>query len=172
MSFRDFVAVLQAPPLRALAEHWHAVRGDRRMPGWGDIDALRLGPYLANIWAWKYDAATDSFTGRLAGEAINAIFGKSLRGAAMRDFFSPAAYALVFPRHRRVVTEPCLAHGNGPVFLHVGRRGHGERIILPLAEDGSHGDGIVGITVYDLPAGPSDFGKALAAEQITYFPLD
>lgn len=172
MSFREFAAALETPALRALAEHWQQARGERRMPGWSGIDALKLGPHLANIWAWKYDAATDSFTGRLAGEAINAIFGRSLRGVAMREFFSPAAYALVFPRHRRVVTEPCLAHGSGPVFLHVGRRGHGERIILPLAEDGTHGDGLIGMTVYDLPMGPSDFGKALATEQIAFFRLD
>lgn len=61
------------------------------------------------ICSWKYDRAEDSFTGRLAGENINAIFGKSLRGARMEDFFKDWNYPAIFLRHKRVVCDPCIA---------------------------------------------------------------
>ena len=102
-------------------------------------------------------------------------FGKSLRGMAMADFFSPDAYRKVFPRHRRVVTEPAFMHGSGLVFLHIDRAVIGERIILPLAHDGVHGDGIIGATIYDA-AVPLDEGGHVAPEfadeHEAYFELD
>jgi hypothetical protein len=148
MSFETFLAAIAAPALRDIALHWQAARQGRRMSGWQDIDAVAIGRYLPIVWSWKYDRATDSFTGRLAGEEITEVFGKSLRGVPMKEFFADWQYDLIFARHKRVVTEPAFAHGTGPVFIHTGRYGSGERIILPLAADGIHGDGLLGATVY------------------------
>src|SRR6185436_17341128 len=106
--------------------------------------------------------AIDSFTGRLAVEEIDRAFGKSLKGMPMTDFYTPDVYAVVFPRHRRVVTEPAFFLGTGMVFARMGYTMEGERIGLPLAEDGAVGDGIIGGTFYstlpqpgaDRPPGP------------------
>src|SRR5262249_23478115 len=121
LSFDLFLAGIEAQELRAIASHWQAARGAKRLPAWRDIDALALGRNIRYVWSWKYDRAADSFTGRLAGEEIDLAFGKSLRNAAMRDFYSPQVYDLVFPRHRRVVTELGFMYGAGMLFSHMGR---------------------------------------------------
>ena len=175
MSFQDFLAVIQAAELRAVALHWNAVRGARRMPGWKDIDPAVIAPYLRLVWSWKYDGASDTFTGRLAGDAIVEAFGESLRGKPMDEFFRGRQYERIFARHKRVVAEPAFAHGSGPVFIHAGRHGRGERIIMPLAADGVHGDGIFGATIYAPQSGapPSDAARQnLIAEAVDFFPLD
>ena len=145
MSFEAFFDTIQSDALRTLAGQWAAVRGDRRMPAFRDIDPVGIGRHLRYVWAWKYDRATESFTGRLAGEEIDRAFGKSLRGMKMTEFYTPDVYAVVFPRYQRVVTEPGFFHGTGMVFARMGYTMGGERIAMPLAEDGSVGDGITWI---------------------------
>lgn len=172
-AFEQFLAMVEAPALRAVALHWDAVRRCPALPAWRDIDPAALKPYLPIVWSWKYDRASDCFTGRLAGETITMLFGRSLRGRPMAEFFRADAYPRIFARHKRVVTEPALYHGIGLVFRHEGRAGQGERIILPLAGDGRNGDGILGATVYELAtlmaALPSD---PQASEEIeTFFPI-
>ena len=173
MGFRDFLASVEDPRLRAVAQHWDQARGARLMPAWGEIDPTAMAHCLPIVWAWKYDRASDRFTGRLAGEDIQAAFGgKSLRGAKMEEFFKDFDYPNIFARHRRVVTEPCFAHGKGRVFAHAHRVGVGERIIMPLSEDGQHGDGLLGATVYD--PGPDQWQSGTEpnpGELVTFYSL-
>ncbi|MBV8535928.1 MAG: PAS domain-containing protein [Alphaproteobacteria bacterium] len=172
MSVHNFIASIGHARLREVAEHWDRARGDRAMPAWSDLDATVLRQNLTIVWAWKYDRATDRFTGRLAGEEINDAFGKSLRGADMAEFFKDFDYASIFARHKRVVMEPCCAHGLGQVFAHARRVGRGERIIMPLAEDGVHGDGVFGATLYDPRPHEWEEGAGPAAgETVTFYPL-
>jgi len=171
VSFADFLSRIRSPRLRAVAEHWNVARGSRRMPGWSDIDPGALARQLPIIWSWIYDRSANRFTGRLAGEDINAAFGKSLRGADMAEFFREYGYEAIFKRHRRVATEPCFVRGDGQVFRHANRVGFGERIILPLAADGETGDGIIGATDYSFgPSALSDKAPR-AGENIEFFPL-
>jgi hypothetical protein len=175
MNLDAFFAVIESEELRAVAHHWQAACGARHIPAWRDIDPVQIGRNLRYIWSWKYDRASDGFTGRLAGEEIDLAFGKSLRGVAMRDFYSPEIYDLVFPRHRRVVTEPGFMHGCGMVFAHMGRTVTGERIVMPLAEDGVCGDGIIGATIYRpmaMPDADRPLGPDFKPEQVTFFPLN
>jgi hypothetical protein len=175
MGFADLLAGIREPALREIALHWRAAKGARRMPGWRDIDPAAIARHLPIVWSWAYDRATDSFTGRLAGEEINAVFGKSLRGAKMREFFAEWRYDDIFARSKRVVTGPAFAHGSGSVFAHAGRHGSGERIILPLAANGSDGDGLIGATVYHWEPSSLDAvarQKHLAEEIVDYFALD
>ena len=175
MSFEAFFYAIQSEPLRVLARQWAAVRGGRQMPAFRDIDPVGIGRHLRYVWAWKYDREQDAFTGRLAGEEIDRAFGKSLRGMKMVEFYAPEVYAVVFPRHRQVVNEPSFFHGTGMVFSRMGFSMTGERISLPLSDDGSVGDGIIGGTFYtNLPRSfdqrPS--GPDFTPEQVAFFPLD
>lgn len=165
------LALLTSDRLRRIVCHWDDVRGERLMPAWEDIDPAEIPRELPIIWAWKYLRDTDSFRGRFAGEEINAIFGKSLRGADMREFFADWEYERVFQKRRRVVTEPCIAVGTGHVFLHAGRYGLGERVILPLSRDGTVGDGVLGATTYDLSKPLSTDLRSVPVEEVSYFPL-
>jgi hypothetical protein len=54
--------------------------------------------------------------------------------------------------------------GHGLVFRHLARYGTGERIMLPLADDGEHGDGMLGATEYSITAEPTR--EQLAAGEI------
>jgi hypothetical protein len=145
------------------------------MPAFRDIDPVGIGRHLRYVWAWKYDRATEGFTGRLAGEEIVAAFGKSPRGVPMAAFFAPDVHRVFFPWHKRVVREPACLHGAGKVYSRVDRNFSGERIMLPLAEDGERGDGILGATVYE-PAAPAPVRDLCAAdfekETIAFYALD
>ena len=137
------------------------------MPAWSDIRPSALGAQLPLIWCWRYDAASGTFTGRLAGDAIEAIFGRSFRGAAMSELFAPDEYARILARHQRVVAGPSLFRGSGVVFRHLDRFGTGERIIMPLSDCGGGCDGIFGATVYDTAEGvlPDDLASAREVEE-------
>ena len=174
MGFQAFFDSIQSEALRTLARQWEAARGTRRMPAFRDIDPVEIGRHLRYVWSWRYDRVADGFTGRLAGEEIDRAFGKSLRGMKMTEFYTPEVFAIVFPRHRRVVTEPGFMHGTGMVFARMGYTMAGERIGLPLAEDGEIGDGIIGGTFYSaLPRLDEErpLGPDFAPEQVTFFPL-
>ncbi len=172
MTFEVFERAIAAEPLKQVARHWNAVRGDRPMPGWRDIRPSAIVAQLPILWSWKYNAADDSFTGRLAGDAIEAIIGKSLRGAAMTDIFGSVRYQAIFDRLHRVVTGPFLFHGHGLVFRHLDRYGTGERIILPLSDGGNGADGIVGATVYETATGAISPELVEAGEAEEWFALD
>jgi hypothetical protein len=164
MSFADFARAIASPALKGVAAHWNDVRGPRAMPGWNDIKPHAIAAQLPIVWAYRYDPTTDSFTGRLAGEHITAIFGKSIRGLPMTKAYPESEYPALFARTKRVVIEPCFMRGRGIVFRHLGRFGTGERIVLPLAEDGVHGDGVIGATEYNVTSEPGR--EILAAGEV------
>jgi hypothetical protein len=172
--FSRFVARIESADLRAVALHWNQVRKNRLMPAWRDINAMEIRHQLPMVWAYRYDRGTDSFTGRLAGEEIERLFGKTFRGRPMRELFPASEFEEMFRRHKRIVSEPALFHGSGFVFRHLGREGIGERIIMPLADDGIHCDGILGTTRYVFPSAeqlerpPSRDGSA---EKEEFLPL-
>lgn len=176
MAFADFLAAIEAPSLREIATHWNDARGAKRMPRWEDIDPAKIAPHLSIIWAWKYERETDTFIGRLAGEAIIEAHRGHLRGKRMQEFFAGDQYAEIFGKDRRVVTEPAFARETGQVFSNVKRYGLGERIIMPLATDGVQGDGIFGATIYSinrlapLPGVPAN--RPEMATRTDFFPVD
>jgi hypothetical protein len=175
MSFQSFFDTIQSESLRVLAQQWADARGKRRMPAFRDIDPVRIGRHLRYVWAWRYDRVTESFTGRLAGEEIDRAFGRSLRGMKMTEFYPPDVFGVVFPRHQRVVIEPSFFHGTGMIFARMGYSMVGERISLPLAEDGETGDGIIGGTYYTaLPPVQEErpLGPDFKPERVAFFPLD
>lgn len=176
MSFQDFFTAIKSPGLRHIAQHWNAARGAKHMPGWKDIEPAAIAAYLHIVWSWKYDKEQDLFTGRLAGETIIDALGANLQGKRMQDFFTGKRFEGIFLRNRRVVTEPALVRETGHVFLLADRYGLGERIIMPLAADGIHGDGIFGATIYSIdPGAPLPSATAdryQAAIQTEFFALE
>lgn len=148
MQIEAFLDGIKSADVRAVARHWFEVRGSRRMPGWSDIRPSRIAAQLSFVWAYSYDAATDSFIGRLAGDRIEAIFGKSFRHTPLSEVFPPEQYEDVFRRAKRVIEEPAIFYGGGLVFHQLARYGTGERVILPLAGDGIRSDGLLGCTEY------------------------
>jgi hypothetical protein len=61
------------------------------------------------------------------------------------------------------------------VFARMGYTMTGERIGLPLSEDGNIGDGLIGGTFYSALPPPDDElppGPDFTPEQVAFFPLD
>ena len=148
MSFREFFDAIESRALRDVAQHWDEARGNCLMPGWKDLKPARIKLHLPIIWSWKFDASSDHFVGRIAGEKIQSAFGLNIRGAEMSAVFRGRDFEHMFVRHKRIVTEPAFFVGKGLVFRHLERFDIGERIIMPLADDGSAADGIVGATEF------------------------
>lgn len=179
-------ALLTRPALQDLLDHWRDMCGDRLMPSWCDIDPAALVPHLPYLWSWTYDRVRDSFTGRIAGEEINAMFGKSLRHMPMAVFFKDWDYPAIFQRHKRVVSDPSICVVTGPVYSRAAGRLYGQRLILPLAADGENADGIIGVTIPDQTVNespdalsPNEFSQLISGksrlagigEETHYFPL-
>ena len=169
MKFAQFEETVASAALKNLARHWNEARGDRAMPAWSDIKPGRISNVLPIIWAYTYDAQSDVFTGRLAGDRIVEAFGKSFRASPLTAIQPPDAFPWVHQLLRRVVTEPAVYRGAGRVFHQFERYGLGERIILPLG--GAHGGGVLGATDYHR----SDILPGIAAgpvgESETWFSL-
>lgn len=118
------------------------------MPCWDALQPSALARQLPILWAYRYDRETGRFVGRLAGDKITQIFGKSIRGVPMENVFPPDAFECAYELLQGVVREPAIHLSSGRVFGYLGRLGLGESIILPLASDGVLADGILGATEY------------------------
>ena len=173
MSYETFQSAIGETALLEVAAHWHAARQGRAMPAWQDIDPVALGRNLPIVWAWRYDFVLDTFVGRLAGEDIIAILGSNIRNRRIETCFRPDAVPIVRKRYKTVIDGPCFMHSHGRVFLRSGGNGHGERIVLPLAVDGVHSDGVLGATVYHVGVAPQRGDTAIDHhnEIVAYYPL-
>ncbi|MDB5359410.1 MAG: hypothetical protein JWO51_707 [Rhodospirillales bacterium] len=172
--FQPLETAIQSTALKAVFAHWLDARSDRPMPAWRNIDAAAIGKYLPMVWAWRFDFAQGTFIGRLAGEEIVAVLGKEIRGRRLEQCFPADATQLVLDRYKAVMTGPRIMHTTGHVHMKTGRHGIGERIVLPLSEDGITGDGVLGATEYRLNIGDAkSVGAAIDHhhEDINYYPL-
>jgi len=147
MMYADFERAIASAALKDVAMHWNAARRDRRMPRWTDIIPARIAAHLSLVWSFKYDAARDVFTGRLVGERIARHIGKDFRGLSLAEAYPAEALPWVRVMFSRVVREPALYAHAGPLFHQMGRAHLGERILLPLSEDGVAADGVLGATI-------------------------
>jgi hypothetical protein len=148
VSFAAFEQCIESPVLKQVAHRWRDARGARVLPSWSDLRLLQMKRLMPVIWSYRYDASTEKFVGRMAGVNIEQIFGKTFAGTPMEDLYPAKDYPRLFARAKRVVITPEFYRGAGVVFDHLDHWGEGERIILPLATDGVHGDGVLGATVY------------------------
>ncbi len=165
---------VESPALKVVLAHWQAVRGNRLMPAWRDIDPAAIGRHLPMVWAWRYDVDQATFIGRLAGEEILAVLGKEIRGRRLEQCFPADAAGVVLERYKTVIRTPSILHSTGHVHMKTGRHGVGERLVLPLADDGITGDGILGVTEYRLSiADAKSVGAAIDHhhEDIAFHPL-
>lgn len=147
----ELLAAIASPDLRAIAAHWREVRGALMMPSWRTLQPSAMKGQLPILWAFRYDRETGQFVGRLAGSKITQMFDKSFAGAPMEEIIPPEVFDWANNLFRRVVQEPAVYWGSGRVFRYLGRHGLGERIVLPLSDDGILADGVLGATEYHYP---------------------
>jgi len=156
--------------LRAVAAHWRHVRRAQIMPSWQDLNPSAVAKQLPLMWAFKYDQQTGEFSGRLVGDEIRQLLHKNVRGATLKDIFSTEEYAWIHAILNRAVKEPAIHWYSGKVLSYLGRHGFGERLVLPLSNDGVSADGILGITEYHYRR-PDVNADSIDAEMETWLSL-
>jgi len=176
MSFEGMVASLQAPALIAIATHWNAARGSGLMPAWGGIDPSAIRGHLPIVWAWRFDSLRSTFVGRLAGQTIIEAIGSQIRGRTIEECFPEPVVPVLRERLTRVLAGPGFMRNYGRVYATSGRNGFGERVYLPLAEDGEHADGIFGATSYTFTGGTGAVPRErlerdVSEEEVEFFDL-
>lgn len=140
------IDAIKSPRLRLLLEHYIDVRGERRMPARSDIDPASLGPVLSIIWLSEYETESGTFRYRLAGEAVNEIFGGSVAGRLLSDFVFGDRFEATNEAFLKVIRDEVALLASGPVYRCVDRIAMGERLVLPLSSDGVTADGLLGAT--------------------------
>ncbi len=137
------------PGLRALYAYWRELGGHTGgLPRLQNFDALRLPKLLPNIWVLEVEPESRRFRMRLAGETINAIYGRNVAGHNFADIFDPADGPTIVQRYSRALREPAIYHATGYVYAAAGRYSPGERLGLPmLGRDGTTNT-LLGGTVY------------------------
>lgn len=139
---------IQSPALRALADDWNTARGARRMPGWRDIRPEPTAPYLGGLWGYDYDQRSGAFTGRVAGSTIAVAYGRNYLGKPLSELYLPHVAEFVRSHLMRIVSEPACALYSGKLFRMGEQVVEGERLVLPLGDDGEHPDGVLGASHY------------------------
>lgn len=165
MIFSEFCADILSPNLRIVAKHWSDARGNRVMPGWNDLSPNAIKGQLPIIWAYTYDPDQDEFFGRIVGDTVHKIFGRAFKGERMSVLQTAFDRPRLFERAKRVISTPALFHGLGAVFQQSESDSVGERIIMPLASDGRHPDGILGAVEFKVHCKPSSEDRAPEEEE-------
>jgi len=168
----DFSALtsrIESAALRAVMDHWQQARAAKPLPAWSDLSPSAIAPYLKQLWAFRYDRQTAEFTARLAGSRIMVGFGDSFRGTPLKQLHPPHVFQLAQEHMSKVVLNPAIYWCRGKIFKVGEHVIEGERIILPLASNGHHGDGVLGATefVFQGISGPIE----LLCENLEWFSI-
>jgi len=140
---------LQDPGLRSLYDYWLTLAdGAKGLPSVQSFDPLHLPRLLPNVWIIEVERATCRFRMRLAGENINAIYGRSIAGLYFKDVFQPGDVELIVARYSRALGEPALFHASGSVYAAGGNLTVGERLGLPMLGREGRTNTLLGATVY------------------------
>jgi hypothetical protein len=110
-------------------------------------------------------------TGRLAGNRIARLIDKNFRGLALEQAQTPAAFGAMQPILSRVVTEPAIYLGSGNIFQYEHAFMAGERLLPPLATNGTDSDGLLGATEYERDENIA-MGVQPAVDVSSWFDLD
>lgn len=146
---------IETPPpiadalLRSLYQYWRELaQAAGGLPSVQAFDPLRLPKVLQHIWIVEVEPATNRFRIRLAGESINAIYGRNIGGQYFRDVYDPSDLDTIVARYGRCLSQPAIFRATGSVYAAAGRLTAGERLALPMLGRGGTTDSLLGATVY------------------------
>jgi hypothetical protein len=146
MKIEDLPATLCGPANRRLVEAWLRWRGDRLLPSRADVELRDISGGLAHIGI--AEVLPDNVLLRIAGTALNRIYGADLTGRTVRDFTAPADWPLRFWRLKWTVMQPCASIYARRDVLEDGRVVVYEAAAMPLdPSEGSPNRQIIWSTV-------------------------
>lgn len=141
-----------SPRIRALYDHWRRIHpAPGRLPGRRHFDPMALPKLLPNIWMLDVLREPLRFRYRLVGTYMVTALGRDFTGAWFHEVhpdFGPDHPT--YDDYRRLAKEGAVLWRRGrPIFaLHIERCAALERIILPLADDGTTVDMGLAMTVH------------------------
>lgn len=162
-------SLLRSAPLRAVAEHWFANRGDALITPRASFDIFRFRALLPNTFLYDYEPEARTLKLRLAGEEIRTLLRNAQPGASLYDMMPKDLAANMEQKYRRVCEEPAFMHVIGRVFQGLGGTGVGERLIMPLGDDGGAARQLLGATLYRIGDTLEDGTPIPQGQQITTF---
>ena len=139
---------VQDARLRLLLKHWRSAAREGGIPLRRAIDPIQVFPVLPIIWICDYLPESDDFRYRLSGEQINEVFCANLAGRRLSDLIDADEYPVVHDAFLSIVREGVVRHKAGPLYTCQHRLTRGERLMLPLSEDGRRVTAILGATAY------------------------
>lgn len=157
--------------LRGLIDYWLEKRGDRAMPSRADIDPVEIPWALSCIWLCDYRPAERRFRYRLAGEQINEFWGSAVGGRYLDELVPGPCLAEVERCLSAVYEGPSVVHDFGRIYLEDEVFATGERIILPLSDDGKTVDGLLGASCRNWFRDLTQDGKLDTRQTSTVTPL-
>jgi hypothetical protein len=150
LPFVEFIGSTQSYALKAILRQWDMARGANLLPSFEQLQLATLSQQVKRMWVYRY--ADGRFTGWLADEQLSKALGKSFQGLPLEEAHSAQAYLWVHAAMTRVVTEPAIFRSGGNLYRSgSGQLIPGERIALPLADDGVHANGVLGVSDYRDP---------------------
>lgn len=159
--YRSDASGVASEMLRRFIAIWCAARAaPDRMPAKTAVDPVELARARLLPYAWLVErTAGRGFVYRLAGEEINTVHRRSLAGRTLDEVFEPKVGAVISRLWNRTLDEGLMIHNFGSMFAEPYSLYSGERVILPLADDGGRPAFIMGVTDYRVsqarPASPS-----------------
>ncbi|WP_027289004.1 PAS domain-containing protein [Rhodovibrio salinarum] len=139
---------IQSSALRAVARWWISAYTPDRLPSRREIDLDAIRHALPYVWLVEHVPDDESFRYRLSGEHVNVVFGFSLRGKRLCDIIEPHMLDTVRQRYLHVLNTPGVVYAVGRVYMRIGGYREGERLILPLSDDGVKATHLFGVTDY------------------------
>ncbi len=146
-----FLSRIQSPALLDVAQRWNKARGMKRMPSWTDLSLSAPLSDTERTWAFAYDPKTGDLTGILAGRRYGQWVDENFYGGPLKDIHTPDNYEEAQRLLTKLVTTPLAFRSSGRLFMADRHIVTGERIALPVAEDGRTADAILGASDYVPP---------------------
>jgi hypothetical protein len=135
--------------LRRLVAYWFDKRSERSMPSRSDIDPVDIPWALSSIWLCDYQPADRRFRYRLAGEQINAFWGYNIGGRYLDELVPARRLSEAHQCLAAAYEGPSIVHDFGRIYMQDEVFATGERIILPLSDDGREVNGLLGASCRD-----------------------
>ncbi len=143
--------------IRRLYDHWRAVHpASGGLPGRQHVDPAAIPELLP--WLWMLDVERDPlrFRYRLVGTEQVSAMGADMTGRYLDEAHPRFLTSLTYPDYVAAAERAEIRYHRGPPTFHINKDYVLiERLLLPLAGDGSEIDKLLAITVYHRrPDGP------------------
>ncbi len=128
------------PGTQTLIDHWAALPEARRIPTCADLEPMRLGRLVPQMFSADRSEAGATF--RLAGAWVETLHGRSMRGAGWMSLWAPESRPLV----ANAVVQTFREARPVVMVAEAGRlRGVLEIVIAPLRRADGIADRLVGL---------------------------